>query len=73
MICVDTHEEYVSRAAQRLSASMAAKDISVSFGTATLDPTISSVDDLIERARGAAVAARAQGVGYKVWQAAEPG
>ncbi len=73
MICVDTHEEYVSRAAQRLSASMAAKDISVSFGTATLDPTISSVDDLIERARGAAVAARAEGVGYKVWQAAEPG
>lgn len=72
MICVDTHEEYVSKAAQRLSASMAAKDISASFGTATLDATISSVDDLIGRARGAAVAARAEGAGYKVWRAPEP-
>ena len=72
MICVDTHEEYVSKAAQRLSASMAAKDISASFGTATLDATISSVDDLIERARSAAVKARAQGAGYKVWRAGEP-
>ena len=69
MICVDTHEEYASRAAQRLSAGMAEQGIEASFGAATLDSMISGVDDLIGRARGAAAAARAQGAGYKVWQA----
>jgi GGDEF domain-containing protein len=69
MICVDTHEEYASRAAQRLSAAMAEQGISASFGAATLDSMISGVDDLIGRAREAAAAARAEGAGYKVWQA----
>lgn len=73
VICVDTHEEYVEKAAQRLSAAMKEQGIDASFGTATLDATISSVDDLIARARGAAAAARAQGTGYQVWQAHVPG
>ena len=73
MICVDTQEEYVSKAAQRLSTAMTGQGIVASFGTATLDATISSVDDLIGRARGAAAAARAQGAGYKVWQASAVG
>lgn len=68
MICVDTHEEYASKAAQRLSAAMAEQGIAASFGVATLDSMISGVDDLIGRARGAAMAARAEGAGYKVWQ-----
>ena len=70
MICVDTHEEYVSKAAQRLSAAMVERGMGASFGTATLDSTISSVDDLVARARGAAAAARTAGAGYKVWQSA---
>ena len=68
MICVDTHEEYVTRAAGRLSAAMSERGIDASFGAATLDSMISSVDDLIARARGAASAAQAGGAGYKVWQ-----
>ena len=70
IICVDTHEEYVTRAAQRLSAAMAERAIAANFGAATLDSMISSVDDLIARAREAAAAALAAGDGYKVWQQA---
>ena len=69
MICVDTHEEYVTRAAERLSVAMSGRGIDASFGAATLDSMISSVDDLIARARGAAAQALAGGVGYRVWQA----
>ncbi len=69
MICVDTHEEYVTRAAERLSAAMSGRGIAASFGAATLDSMISSVDDLIARARGAASEAQAGGAGYKVWRA----
>lgn len=68
MICVDTHEEYVTRASARLSVAMSERGIDVSFGAATLDSMISSVDDLIARARVAAAQAQAGGVGYRVWQ-----
>ena len=67
MICIDTHEEYVTRAAERLSAAMGERGIDASFGAAALDSMISSVDDLIARARGAAAQAQAGGVGYRVW------
>ena len=69
MICIDTHAEYAAKAAARLSKGMQEQGVAASFGAATLDSTISSVDDLIDRAQGAARAARAAGAGFQVWQA----
>ena len=60
IICTDTHAEYAARAAERLSEEMKRSGVTAFFGTATLDSMISSVDDLVERARSAARAARAE-------------
>ena len=70
MICIDTHAEYAAKAAARLSKGMGEQGVAAHFGAATLDSMISSVDDLIDRAQGAARAARSEGAGYKVWQEA---
>ncbi len=68
MICIDTHAEYAAKAAARLSKGMQEQGVAASFGAATLDSMISSVDDLIDRAQGAARAALAAGTGFQVWQ-----
>ena len=70
MICIDTHAEYAAKAAARLSKAMEEQGVAANFGAATLDSMISSVDDLIDRAQGAARAARSAGTGYQVWQEA---
>ena len=68
MICIDTHTEYAAKAAARLSKGMGEQGVAANFGAATLDSTISSVDDLIDRVRGVARSARSAGTGFQVWQ-----
>jgi diguanylate cyclase (GGDEF)-like protein len=68
LICIDTELAYAEKAAARIQKSVAEQDLGVSLGVATLDSTISSVDDLIDRALSAARAAREAGSGYRAWK-----
>lgn len=70
LICIDTHAEYAEKAAARIQRSVADQKHGVNLGVATLDSTISSVDDLIERAQSAARQAIASGTGYRAWEQA---
>lgn len=67
LICVDTQVEYAEKAAARIQKIISAQEFAVNLGVATLDPTISSVDELIERAQFAAQDATREGKGYRIW------
>ena len=73
LICIDTHAEYAGKAAARIQRSVVVQNARVSLGVATLDSMISSVDDLIERAQSAAMAAQAAGAGYRAWDGKQAG
>jgi GGDEF domain-containing protein len=70
LICIDTQTEYAEKAAARIQKSVSEHDLDVRLGVATLDSSISSVDDLIDRAQSAARAAQASGRGYRAWKEA---
>ena len=67
LICVDTQVEYAEKAAARIQKGISAQEFAVNLGVATLDPTISSVDELIERAQSAAQDATREGRDYRIW------
>jgi GGDEF domain-containing protein len=68
LICVDAHAEFAEKVALRMRHGITHDlGIAANVGVASLDNMISSVDDLMERARQAAREAEVSGSGFQAW------